>query len=116
MQDLLRQELWREEANHWSPGQREENSKMLLQSSRALLSVLIGILVATAWNLFQTVDKNGNDDWKVFFLILTLILEVVTGFFLIFKVINVLPNPRLNTAIETLIYIITLLFLVQIAL
>ena len=113
---MLRQELWREEANPWSPGQQEENSKMLLQSNRALLSVLIGILVATAWNLFQTVDKNDNDVWKVFFLGLTLGLEVITGFSLIFKIINVFSNPRLNTTIETLIYLITLLFLVQIAL
>ena len=116
VQDLVRQELWREEANPWSPAQREENSKMLLQSIRALLSALIGILVATAWSLFQTVKKNGNDDWKVLFLSLTLGLEVITGILLIFEIINILANLKLNTTIETLIYLITLLFLVQIAL
>ena len=88
---------------------------MLLQSTRALLSALIGILVATAWSLFQTV-KNGNDDWKVFSLSLTLGLEVITGILLIFEIINILANLKLNTTIETLIYLITLLFLVQIAL
>ena len=108
--------MWREEANPWSPGQREENSKMLLQSNRALLSALIGILVATAWNLFQTVDKNGNEVWKVFFLSLTLGLEVITSALLIFKMINILSNSKLNTIIETVIYLITILFLVQIAL
>ena len=89
---------------------------MLLQSNRALLSALIGILVATAWNLFQTVKKNGNYDWKVFFLSLTLGLEVITGILQIFNIINILANLKLNTAIETLIYLITLLFFVQIAL
>ena len=89
---------------------------MLLQSIRALLSALIGILVATAWSLFQTVKKSGNDDWKVFFLSLTLGLEVITGILLIFEIINILANLKLNTTIETLIYLITLLFLVQIAL
>ena len=89
---------------------------MLLQSNRALLSALIGILVATAWNLFQTVDKNGSDDWKIFFLSLTLGLELITGVLLIFKMINIFANSKLNTTIETVIYLITLLFLVQIAL
>ena len=114
VQDLVRQELWREEANSWSPAQLEENSKMLLQSNRALLSALIGILVATGCNLFQTVDIL-NDDWKVFFLSLTLGLEVITSVLLIFKMINSFPNPKLSTAIENLIYLITILFFVQIA-
>ena len=91
---------------------------MLLQSNRALLSALIGILVATAWSLFQTVEKNDfeSTDWKVFLLSLTLGLEVITGILLIFEIINILTNLKLNTTIETVIYLITLLFLVQIAL
>ena len=107
--------MWREETNSWSPGQQEEISKMLLQSNRAVLSALIGILVATALNLSKTLNENGNDEWKLFFLSLTLGLEVITGILLIFEIINILANLKLNTTIETLIYLITLLFLVQIA-
>ena len=88
---------------------------MLLQSNRAVLSALIGILVATALNLSKTLNENGNDEWKLFFLSLTLGLEVITGILLIFEIINILANLKLNTTIETLIYLITLLFLVQIA-
>ena len=112
---MLRQELWREETNSWSPGQQEEISKMLLQSNRAVLSALIGILVATALNLSKTINENGNDEWKLFFLSLTLGLEVITSVLLIFKMINSFPNPKLSTAIENLIYLITILFFVQIA-
>ena len=112
---MLRQELWREETNSWSPGQQEEISRMLFQSNRALLSALIGILVATALNLNKALSENGTDNWKVFFLSLTLGLEVITSVLLIFKMINIFPNPKLSTAIETLIYLITILFFVQIA-
>ena len=113
---MLRQELWREEANPWSPGQREENSKMLLQSNRALLSALIGILVATALNFYKALNENGTDKWKAFFIGLTLGLEAITCVLLIIKMIDISSNSKLNTTIETLIYMITLLFLVQIAL
>ena len=89
---------------------------MLLQSNRALLSALIGILVATALNLFKALNENGTDNWKAFFLSLTLGLELITGVLLIFKMINIFANSKLNTTIETVIYLITLLFLVQIAL
>jgi hypothetical protein len=108
---LLRQELWREE-----PGQREENSKMLLQSNRALLSALIGILVATVLNFYKALNENGTDKWKAFFIGLTLGLETITCVLLIIKMIDISSNSKLNTTIETLIYLITLLFLIQIAL
>ena len=89
---------------------------MLLQSNRALLSALIGILVATALNLSKALNENGNDEWKLFFLSLTLGLEVIAGALLIIKMIDISTNSKLNTTIETVIYLITILFLVQIAL
>ena len=113
---MLRQELWREEANPWSPGQREENSKMLLQSNRALLSALIGILVATVLNFYKALNENDTDKWKAFFIGLTLGLEAITCVLLIIKMIDISSNSKLNTTIETLIYTITILFFVQISL
>ena len=89
---------------------------MLFQSNRALLSALIGILVATALNFYKALNENGTDKWKAFFIGLTLGLEAITWVLLIIKMINISTYSKLNTTIETVIYLITILFLVQIAL
>ena len=46
----------------------------------ARLFALYGLLIAAFWNLFQAIMQYDNDNWKVFYLILTLKVVVLGNF------------------------------------
>ena len=41
---------------------------------------LLGLLIASLWNLFQAIMQYDNENWKVFYLILTLKVVVLGNF------------------------------------
>ena len=101
-----------QEANLWSQSQREETFMMTLRNIQNNLPYLFGYLVVTAWNLIEALIENGIDDYHVFSLALTLILELITGFFLIFKLSNVGPMVFLPNFLFYVLILLNIVFVI----
>ena len=101
-----------QEANLWSQSQREETFMMTLRNIQNNMPYLFGYLVVTAWNLIEALIENGIDDYQVFSLALTLILELITGFFLIFKLSNVGPMVFLPNFLFYVLILLNIVFVI----
>ena len=99
-----------QETNLWSQSQREETFILTLRNVRNNLPYLFGGLVPTTWNLIDALIEHGIGDYKVFSLVLTLFLELLTGFFLIFKLSNVGPMVFLPNFLFYVLILLNIMF------
>ena len=56
------------------------NEEFQENNHSARLFALFGLLIASIWNLFQAIMQYDNENWKVFYLILTLKVVVLGNF------------------------------------